>query len=152
YINDIETLPAKLKKAVRSLTPEMLDTPYRPGGWTARQVVHHIGHSHINGFTRLKLALTENSPVIKPYLQDKWVNLPDCKQAEIAPSLKLIESVHASWVLLLKQMKPKDFLRSYIHPEGNVLYTLNQSTGLYAWHSNHHLAHITSLKKRNGWK
>jgi hypothetical protein len=152
YINDIETLPARLKTTVKRLTPEMLDTPYRPGGWTVRQVVHHFAHSHINAFIRLKLALTETNPVIKPYQEKKWVTLPDAKHADIALSIKLVENVHACWVVLLRQMKPRDFAKCYIHPEGNTVYRLDESTGLYAWHCNHHLAHIAALKKRMGWK
>jgi DinB superfamily len=152
YINDIETLPKKLRAATKRLTPEMLDTPYRSGGWTVRQLVHHIGHSHINAFTRLKLALTEKNPVIKPYNQDKWVTLPDTINADIEPSLKLAEAIHASWVILLKSLSKKDFSKSFVHPDGNTLYRLDESTGLYAWHCNHHLAHITRLKERMKWK
>lgn len=152
YISDIETFPARLKKAVNKLDDEMLDTPYRPGGWTVRQVTHHMGHSHMNGFIRLKWALTENIPLIKPYYEKRWVKLPDTLHAPVAPSLKLVESLHASWVVLLNSLKTSDFKKMYLHPDGNVLYTLAESTGLYAWHSNHHLAHITSLKKRMGWK
>lgn len=151
YISTIETLPKQLTAAVKKLNDEQLDTPYRPGGWTVRQVVHHFGHSHMNGFIRLKWALTENTPLIKPYDEKKWVKLPDTLHAPIAPSLKLVESLHASWAILLRSMKPSAFKRTYLHPDGNVLYTLAESTGLYAWHCNHHLAHITSLKKRMGW-
>ena len=152
YINDIEALPARLKSAIKKLTPEMLDTDYRPGGWTVRQLVHHFGHSHLNALNRLKLALTEPDPVIRPYNEKKWVTLPDAIHADIAPSVKLTEAIHASWVILLKQMKPRDFARCYIHPDGNIRYRLDVATGLYAWHCNHHLAHITGLKKRMGWK
>jgi hypothetical protein len=152
YIADIEALPKKIRAVTKRMNPEMLDTLYRPGGWTVRQLVHHIGHSHMNAFFRLKLALTEKNPVIKPYNQDKWVLLPDTINADIEPSLKLVEAIHANWVILLKSLTKKDFSKNYIHPDGNTPYRLDESTGLYAWHGNHHLAHIVGLKERMGWK
>lgn len=148
----IEQFPKKIKQEVESLSDEQLDTPYRPDGWTVRQVVHHCADSHINAFIRIKMALTEDTPTIKPYSEALWAELADGKNLPIQPSLSIIENVHLRWVTVLKTMKDKDFDRSFIHPEKGKKLSLHESTGMYAWHCNHHLAHITALKKRNGWK
>lgn len=150
-IEDIANTPHQLRTAVAGLTPEQLDTSYRPGGWTVRQVVHHLADSHMNSFIRCKLALTEENPTIKPYDQTKWAETVEAKTASIAPSLALLESLHHRWVLLWKSLKPADFARTFQHPElGEV--TLERNLCLYAWHGRHHVAHITSLRERMGWK
>lgn len=150
YIQQIEETPAKLREAVRGLNDRQLDTPYREGGWTVRQVVHHLPDSHLNAYLRFKLALTESEPTIKPYEQQLWAELPDAKTAPIEMSLQLLESLHQRWVLMLETMKPEDFARKFRHPElGEV--TLDRNLSLYAWHGRHHAAHITSLRKRMGW-
>ncbi|QYO65357.1 YfiT family bacillithiol transferase [Leptolyngbya sp. 7M] len=148
-INTIANLPADLKIAVRDLSDEQLDTPYRDGGWTLRQTVHHIADSHINSFCRFKLALTEEMPTIRPYLEDKWAELSDSKLS-IDVSLSIIEGVHTRWGELLRTMSDEDFARRLLHPETGQ-WTLEQMTGLYAWHSRHHTAHITSTRERFDW-
>lgn len=147
----IATLPAKLRTAVENLSEERLDTPYRPGGWTVRQVVHHLGDSHSNGLTRFKLALTEEQPTIRPYDQGAWAELADYVVTPIQTSLALLESLHARWVVLLESLADEDFDRTFIHPEMEGVQTLDWLLGLYGWHSRHHLAHITSLAERLGW-
>jgi len=149
-IDDIAAAPAALRNAVKDLSKEQLDTPYRPGGWTVRQVVHHLPDSHMNAYFRFKLALTENEPTIKPYEQQLWAELPDAKSGDIEMSLILFESLHERWVLLLRSMKPEDFQRKFIHPESGVN-ELDKVLQVYAWHGKHHVAHITSLRKRMGW-
>ncbi|MBA3680819.1 MAG: putative metal-dependent hydrolase [Bacteroidetes bacterium] len=148
----IEQFPKKIKKEVESLSDEQLDTPYRPDGWTIRQVVHHCADSHMNAFIRIKLALTENTPTIKPYAEALWAELSDTKKLPIQSSLSIIEGVHFRWTTLLKNMNASDFDRGFIHPEKGKELSLHESTGMYAWHCNHHLAHITALKKRKGWQ
>ena len=138
------------ERRLKVSSKEQLDTPYRPGGWTVRQVVHHLPDSHMNAYVRFRLALTENEPTIKPYEQQLWAELPDAKTADIEMSLKLFEGLHQRWVLLLRSMKPEDFHRKYIHPESGVN-VLDNVLQLYAWHGKHHVAHITSLRKRMGW-
>lgn len=141
YINDLEIIPSQLRKEVESLSDEQLDTQYRPNGWTVRQVIHHIPDSHMNAFIRFKLSLTEDNPVIRPYAEDKWAELPDTKlPAEI--SLKLTEAVHKRWVYLLKAMSAEDFDRRYTHPEYKKVFTLKEALHQYSWHGKHHLAHI----------
>lgn len=149
-IDDIAAAPAALQEAVKGLSREQLETPYRPGGWTVRQVAHHLPDSHLNAYVRFKLALTEDQPTIKPYEQQLWAELPDAKTADIEMSLKLFEALHERWVFLLKSMRPDDFMRKFNHPESgiNVLETTLQ---MYSWHGKHHVAHITSLRKRMGW-
>lgn len=149
-INEIASAPAALREAVNGLSKDHLDTPYRPGGWTVRQVVHHLPDSHINAYVRFRLALTEDQPTIKPYEQQVWAELPDARNAEIEMSLKLLESLHQRWVFLLRSMKSEDFQRKFVHPEGGVQ-PLDQTLQVYAWHGKHHVAHITSLKKRMVW-
>ena len=133
------------------LSPEQLDTPYRPEGWTVRQVVHHVPESHMNAYVRFKLALTEDHPTIKPYDEDAWAKLPDVAITPIEVSLQLLAALHSRWVDLLRSMQPSDFARTLFHPERGLL-TLDQMLAMYAWHSAHHLAHITSLRERMGWK
>ncbi len=149
-IGQIAEMPAKLKAAVSGLSAAQLDTPYRPGGWTVRQVVHHYADSHMNSFIRFKLALTENSPTIKPYDETLWAETADAKNPPIDLSLALVENLHARWVLLLQSMEPQDWARKLTHPERGVV-TLDENLCLYAWHSRHHVAHITSLRAREGW-
>jgi hypothetical protein len=149
-IEAVAALPARLRDAVRGLTDAQLDTPYRPGGWTVRQVVHHIADSHMNGFTRVKLALTEDAPTIKPYDEKKFAALPDSR-LPIEPSLSLIEGLHARWVALYRSMTPEQFRRTFIHPEHGRTLSLDAHLQSYGWHSRHHVAHITSLRQREGW-
>ncbi|KIL39652.1 metal-dependent hydrolase [Gordoniibacillus kamchatkensis] len=150
WIADIAALPERLRAAVQGLSAEQLDTPYRPGGWTVRQVVHHVADSHMNSFTRFKLALTENNPTIKPYDEAAWAELDDGRIADPALSLALLDALHSRWTQLLRSMTPQQFERTFHHPE-NGPQPLARATGLYAWHGKHHTAHITSLRERMGW-
>jgi len=149
-IDEIEQAPAKLRAAVHGLSAEQLDTPYRSGGWTVRQVVHHLPDSHLNAYTRFKLALTEQEPVIKPYEQDRWAELTDARTAPVELSLALLESLHRRWVLLLRSLTASDFARTFKHPEMGVV-SLDKNLALYAWHGRHHVTHITALRERMGW-
>lgn len=149
-IETIAQTPAKLRAAVRGLSPEQLDTPYRPGGWTVRQVAHHVPDSHLNAYIRTKLALTEQEPTIKPYNEKAWAELADSRLTPIEASLSLLEAVHERWVHLLRAMSDADFARTFRHPEHGVR-TMDWMVGLYAWHGPHHTAHITSLRERMGW-
>lgn len=151
-ISVIEDFPKKIKQETENLSDEQLDTPYRPEGWTVRQVVHHCADSHMNAFIRLKLALSEDTPTIKPYTEGLWAEMDDTKHFPIYSSFQIIEGVHARWATLLKNMSDIDYNRSFIHPEKGRELSLNESTDMYAWHCNHHLAHITALKNRKGWK
>ena len=151
WIAIIENLPQQVRNAIHNLTEAQLDTPYRDGGWTIRQVAHHIPDSHLNAYCRFKLALTEDNPAIRPYFEDRWAELPDGKSAPVDASLALLEAVHRRWVLVLRNMNEQDFARTFFHPENKVTRTLALNLALYAWHSRHHLAHITELKKRMGW-
>lgn len=151
YISKIESFPEKLNLAVKLLTDEQLDTEYRPGGWTIRQVVHHTADSHINSYTRFKLALTEDKPAIRPYLEEKWAELPDAKSAPVELSLRLLEALHNRWAVMLKNITIDELKRTYYHPETGNESNIGQLMGLYAWHSEHHLAHIVNLKKRMNW-
>jgi uncharacterized damage-inducible protein DinB len=148
-IGAVAEAPAKLKAAVSRLSEEQLDTAYRPGGWTVRQVVHHVPDSHMNSFVRFKLALTEDEPTIKTYDEALWAQLADAREP-IEPSLALLENLHKRWVALLKSLTPADWGRRLRHPEMGVI-TLDELLQLYAWHGRHHIAHITSLRERNGW-
>lgn len=150
-IRDIAETPAKLRAAVAGLTKEQIDTPYRPDGWTVQQVVHHMSDSHLNAYMRCKLALTENEPVIKPYRENLWAELVDARTAPIEISLNLLESLHARWLMVLNQLTPKDAERILVHPDTGVM-KLHQLIQLYAWHGRHHVAHITSLRERMGWR
>ena len=149
---DIASLPERLKNEVAHLEDAQLDTAYRPGGWTVRQVVHHLGDSHMNALIRFKLALTENKPIVKPYNESAWSDMPDNKHMAIAPGLRLVEALHARWSEVLKNLSAADLQRIYVHPEYGREFTLEEAISLYTWHCNHHLAHITELKKRNSWK
>lgn len=149
WINDIENLPEILRNTVKKLDDRQLDTPYRLGGWTVRQVVHHIVDSHMNSYIRFKLALTEEKPVIKPYDEGEWAKLPDYN-LPIEISLSLLESLHIRWTELLHNLSPADLKKTFIHPESGEI-SVGENIGIYAWHGRHHLAHITSLCNRNGW-
>ncbi|WP_342566149.1 YfiT family bacillithiol transferase [Paenibacillus sp. FSL R7-0345] len=149
WIKEIEELPERLREAVKDLNDEQLDTPYRPGGWTVRQVIHHVADSHMNALIRFKLALTEDKPVIKPYEEAKWAELPDYA-LPVEPSLLLIETLHKRWVTVLRELTPADLEKTFIHPESGTV-SLGRNIGIYAWHGKHHLAHITSLCTRKGW-
>jgi uncharacterized damage-inducible protein DinB len=149
-IREIDAAPKQLRAAVAGLNDAQLDTPYREGGWTVRQVVHHLPDSHMNAYTRFKLAFTEHEPTIKPYDEKAWAELIDNKKGEIEPSLSLLESLHYRWVMFLNSMKSEDFARRLIHPESGMQ-NLDRVLQLYGWHGRHHVAHITSLRKRMGW-
>ena len=149
-IDQIDEAPGRLRAAIKGLKPEQLDTPYRPDGWTVRQVVHHLPDSHLNAYVRFKLAFTEDEPTIKPYNETRWAELADAKTAPIEPSLALLESLHKRWVTFLRSLAPADWRKKFHHPERGVI-TLDETLGLYGWHGRHHVAHITSLRKRNGW-
>lgn len=144
WIEDIELLPGKLSAELTECSDNLLDTPYRKNGWTVRQVVHHLADSHLNAFVRYKLALTENNPIIKPYNEQAWALLADYKQMPVEDILTFIYLLHKKWVIVLKHMSPKDFRKTLVHPEPGNNYPpdLFRITGMYAWHGNHHLAHI----------
>lgn len=151
WIDAIAAAPAALRAAVAGLSPEQLDTPYRPDGWTVRQVVHHVPDSHLNAYVRTKLALTEDEPFVKPYQEGLWAELPDSTDTPVDTSLALLEALHVRWVALLRAMTPDEFRRGYRHPEYGRVVPLTEMIGLYAWHGRHHVAHITGLRERNGW-
>jgi hypothetical protein len=151
-IEEIASFPERLKKETIHLSDEQLDTAYRPGGWTVRQVIHHCAESHMNCFIRIKWALTENNPVIKAYDETLWCELLDNKQMPIQPTLHLLEGLHFRLAYIMKNLSEIDLEKSFIHPENNSEYRLKQIIGTYAWHGNHHLAHITNLKKHKNWK
>ncbi|HEY6161749.1 MAG TPA: putative metal-dependent hydrolase [Bacteroidia bacterium] len=151
YIKTISELPGKLRNATEKLNDVQLDTPYREGGWTVRQVVHHLADSHLNSFVRFKLALTEDKPTIKPYEEALWAELPDAKSAPINSSLMMIEGIHTRWVILMRALNADQFKSTFVHPEHGRTMALDEVAALYAWHCEHHLAHITGLKKRNNW-
>jgi uncharacterized damage-inducible protein DinB len=150
FIDAVARAPERLSAAVAGLKQQQLDTPYRPGGWTVRQVVHHLPDSHLNAFGRFKLALTEDEPTIKPYNEARWAELADAKTAPIEPSLELLEGLHKRWVILLESLVATDWARTFRHPERGVM-SLDESLAMYAWHSHHHVAHITALREREGW-
>jgi hypothetical protein len=150
FLDDIGQTPARLRAAASGLSPQQLDTPYRPDGWTLRQVVHHVPDSHLNAYVRFKLALTEEEPTIKPYAEDRWAELPDTGLTPIEVSLALLDSLHDRWVRLLRSLKPEDWKRTFRHPELGVL-TLEKTLSIYAWHGRHHVAHVTALREREGW-
>ena len=149
-IDQIEETPARLRAAVAGLTPEQLDTPYRPGGWTVRQVVHHVPDSHVNAYVRFKLALTEPEPAIKTYDEALWAELADTRSVPVEVSLALLENLHRRWVALLRSLDAAEFDRTLRHPDHGLI-NLNQRLGLYAWHGRHHTAHVTALRERMGW-
>ena len=148
WIAVLAAAPTRLRAAVSGLNDAQLDTPYRKGGWTVRQVVHHLPDSHLNSYVRFKWALTEPAPVIKTYFEDRWAELPD-SGAPLEVSLSLLEALHKRWTTLLRAMTKADFARTFVHPENGVQ-TLSDSLALYAWHSEHHLAQITKLCERRG--
>jgi hypothetical protein len=149
-IAEIEQAPAALRSAVKDLSPQQLDTPYREGGWTVRQVAHHVPDSHMNAYVRFKLALTEDEPTIKPYAEDRWAQLADTQSTPVEVSLMLLESLHTRWVRLLCSIEPEKWKRTFRHPELGLV-SLEKNLALYSWHGRHHVAHITELRKRRGW-
>ncbi|BAU26050.1 DinB family protein [Aneurinibacillus soli] len=150
WIEEICVLPTELHNIVEGLGDVQLDTPYRDGGWTIRQVVHHVADSHMNAYIRFKLALTENRPTIKPYDEGLWAELSDSK-LPVAISLKLIEALHTKWAALLSNLTESDLKKEFIHPDSGVI-TVERNIGIYAWHGKHHLAHIQRLLERKGWE
>jgi len=150
WIDQIEAAPAALRAAVAGLSGDQLDTPYRLGGWSVRQVVHHLPDSHMNAYVRFRLALTEEQPTIKTYREELWADLPDASSAPIDLSLDLLDKLHARWVLLLRGLEPGDFERTLVHPDNGVM-TLDALLAMYAWHGRHHVAHVTALRERAGW-
>jgi hypothetical protein len=151
-IGAIAETPLRLASALKDLSADRLDTPYRPGGWTVRQVVHHLPESHMNAYVRMKLALTEEEPTIKTYDEARWAELSDGKRSPVKPSLELLESLHKRWVLMLKSLAPADWARKFRHPDHEKSMSVDDALALYAWHGKHHVAHITSLRERNSWK
>ena len=151
WIKEIEQLPAVLKKSLKGLNEKQLNTPYREGGWTIRQVVHHIADSHMNAYIRFKLALTEDKPTIKPYLEKLWAEMDDSTNLPIEVSLSILEPLHVRMVYILKKIKGNEFDRTVYHPESKREMSIKFLMHLYSWHGNHHCAHITSLRKRNKW-
>lgn len=152
WITVLEQFPLRLEALVKYLTKEQLDTQYRPDGWTVRQVVHHVSDSHHHSYIRFKWALTEEKPLIKAYNEADWAELTDSKTAPIQMSLEHLKAVHYKLVYLLKSLPKEDLNKSFIHPETNSEVLLKVNIGVYAWHSNHHYAHIENLLKRKGWK
>ena len=149
-IQEIAAVPAAVRAATHGLNDAKLDTPYRDGGWTARQVVHHIADSHMNAYVRCRLALTESEPTIKPYEEGAWAKLEDAAHSPIEVSLRLLEPLHERWVILLRSVKTEEFARTFRHPDHGIR-TLDWMLFLYAWHGKHHTAHITELRKQKGW-
>lgn len=149
WIGVLDATPDAFRAAVSGLSDERLDTPYRAGGWTVRQLVHHLPDSHLHSYVRFKWALTEDAPVIKSYLEARWAELPDAKAAP-ERSLELLTALHGRWVTLLRALPEGDFARTFVHPENGVQ-TLSESLAYYAWHARHHTAQITGLRQRKGW-
>ncbi|HEX8765341.1 MAG TPA: putative metal-dependent hydrolase [Candidatus Acidoferrum sp.] len=150
-IDAIAEAPGRLRAAINGLDAAQLDTPYRPGGWTVRQLVHHVPDSHMNAYVRFKLAATEEEPTIKPYEEARWADLADAKSSPIEPSLALLENLHKRWVLFLRSLGPGDWSRKFRHPELGTI-SLEQNLALYAWHGKHHVAHVTALRERQNWR
>jgi hypothetical protein len=150
-IETIARTPALIRAAVSGLSEQQLDTPYRPGGWTVRQVVHHVPDSHMNAYIRFKLGLTEDAPTIKPYDEARWAEMDDGKSTLVADSLNLLDALHRRWVFVLERMQPADFARTVRHPEWDSPPSLDDLLAMYAWHGPHHTAHITGLRERSGW-
>ena len=150
HIETISSLPSRMRRAIAGLTEQQWNTPYREGGWTVRQVVHHVPDSHLNAYIRFKLAVTENNPTIKSYDETAWASLKDSELTPVEVSLTLLESLHARWTVLLQSLKPEDFQRSFVHPESGP-HDVDWLLSLYSWHGNHHVAHITSLRERMNW-
>ncbi len=150
FIDAIAQTPAALRAAIENLSPQQIETPYRDGGWTVRQVLHHVPESHMNAYIRFKLALTEDEPTVKPYMEDRWATTPEVQSTPVEVSLALLDSLHDRWVRLLRTLQPADWKRAFRHPELGVV-PLEKNLALYAWHGKHHAAHITELRKRMGW-
>ena len=150
WIEEVAALPGQLRRAVEDLSPEQLDTPYREGGWTVRQLVHHVPDSHMNAYVRFKLALTEDSPAIKTYEEARWATLPDTRLTPTDVSLVLLEALHQRWVLLMTALSEQEWERPFVHPEWGPM-PVGKALALYAWHGRHHLAHVTGLRARMGW-
>jgi hypothetical protein len=151
WIATIDEAPRQMREAVKGLSEQQLDTPYREGGWTVRQVVHHVPESHMNAYIRYKLALTEDTPTIKPYREDKWALLPDIHVTPVEISLQLLAALHVRWVNLMKVMPDQDWSRKFYHPEMGKYVDLQTALATYAWHGRHHIAHITTVRKNQGW-
>lgn len=151
FIARIEALPAKLEAAVRGLNDQQLDTPYREGGWTVRQVVHHVPESHLNSYIRIKWTLTEETPLIKAYDEKRWAETEDVK-LPIDMSVNLLKALHVRWTAVMRTLTAEQLKREFTHPESKKNVPLDRLIHLYAWHGDHHLAHITSLKEKMGWK
>ncbi len=149
-LDDLAQAPAQLRAAIKGLSQAQLETPYRPGGWTVRQVVHHVPDSHLNSYVRFKLALTEDEPTIKPYAEDRWAELADTKATPVEVSLTMLDALHDRWVRLLRSLSPEEWERTFRHPELGAM-TLEKTLALYAWHGRHHVSHITNLRDREGW-
>lgn len=150
-IDQIAAAPQHMRDAIRGLSDKQLDTPYRDDGWSVRQVVHHLPDSHLNGYARVKLALTEDAPTIKPYDEAAWAALPDSRNTPIETSLSMLEALHVRWTGLLRSLKPEQFTRTITHPEHGRTFTIDHLIAMYAWHGRHHVGHITSLRERIGW-
>jgi len=150
FVNLIETTPIALRNAVQGLDDQQLDTPYRPGGWTIRQVVHHLPDSHMNAYIRFKLALTEQQPTIRPYDEALWAQISDALSGPVQLSVDLLTCLHARWIISIRSLPASAFDRTFKHPDLGVM-SLNQQLALYAWHGPHHVAHITNLVARSGW-
>lgn len=150
-INNIKSFPQRLTGVITELNEDQLNTPYREGGWTVRQLVHHLADSHVNSYIRFRWALTEDTPIIKAYKQDAWADLPDAKNAPVNLSLNVLKAIHGRWVLLMERMSVDDFEKELAHPEWKSNLSLNVMLQLYSWHCDHHLAHITSLMHRKEW-
>lgn len=151
WLVDIKNLPQHLENAVQNLDEVQLNTPYRDGGWTVKQLVHHVADSHMNAYIRFKLGLTEDNPVIKPYKEKLWAEMADTENLPINISLTLLHALHARWYEVLKNMSREDMDRTVFHPENKKEMTLWYLLGMYSWHSRHHVAHITSLREREKW-
>lgn len=150
HIERLTALPGLIRKAVTGLNDNQLNTPYREGGWTVQQVVHHVADSHMNAYIRFKWALTENEPTIKAYEEGEWARLKDSELTPVEVSVTMIDSLHARWMVLARSMKAEDFQRKFVHPDSGP-HDVDWLLQLYSWHGNHHLAHITSLRERMGW-
>ena len=151
WIEDVAAAPAALRAAVKGLDDRHLATPYREGGWTVKQLVHHVADSHMNAYIRFKLALTEDTPTIKPYDEAAWANLDDSRTIPISVSLDLLDAVHIRWVAVLRAMSGEQMQRGFVHPEKGRTMRLDTALALYAWHGKHHIAHITALRERERW-
>ena len=151
FIEQVAETPARLRAAIGGLSEQQLDTPYRSGGWTVRQVIHHVPDSHMNSYVRFRLALTEEEPTIRPYMEDRWAELADARTGPPEVSLRLLECLHARWVALFRSLTENEWKRTFRHPELGVV-SLDKNAALYAWHGRHHVAHIAGLRERMGWK